>query len=60
MEEKLLSVREACEMTGLSRSTLWRLERSGEFPRRRQIAKRRVAFLHSEVRRWMQSREAVA
>src|SRR4051812_38373563 len=35
---RLLRPRVVCERTGLSRSTLWRLERRGDFPVHRQIS----------------------
>lgn len=44
------------ERTGLSRSTIWRLERRGEFPRHRRISTNVVAWLETEVVDWIQSR----
>lgn len=35
--------------TGLSTSTIWRLEKEGLFPKRRKISKRAVAWLSSEI-----------
>jgi len=46
-------------VTGLSRMTIWRLERSGGFPRRRQLGPRSVAWLESDVEEWIHSRPAV-
>ena len=46
------------ERTGLSRSTIWRLEQQGLFPRRRRISHRRVAWAAEEVLTWTQSRIA--
>jgi prophage regulatory protein len=46
--------------TGLSRSTIWRLERRGEFPRHRRISRNAVAWIEAEVADWMQSRAASA
>jgi prophage regulatory protein len=42
--------------TGLSRSTIWRLERRGEFPRHRRISRNAVAWIEAEVTDWMQSK----
>jgi prophage regulatory protein len=42
--------------TGLSRSTIWRLERRGEFPRHRRISPNAVAWVESEVTDWIRSR----
>ena len=47
------------ERTGLSRSTIWRLERQGVFPKHRQISSNAVGWLEQEVNDWMQSREQV-
>lgn len=46
--------------TGLSRSTIWRLERRGEFPRHRRISRNAVAWVEAEVVDWMQSTAASA
>lgn len=47
------------ERTGLSRSTIWRLERAGLFPRRRRISANVVAWLESEVSAWIEGRVAL-
>ena len=44
------------ERTGLSRSTIWRLERRGDFPRHRRISANAVAWVEEEVTRWIQLR----
>ena len=42
--------------TGLSRSTVRRLEQSGQFPKRRQLGARSVAWLADEIDQWVASR----
>jgi len=42
--------------TGLSRSTIWRLERHGGFPRHRRISKNAVAWVENEVIAWMRAK----
>jgi prophage regulatory protein len=42
--------------TGLSRSTIWRLERRGEFPRHRRISRNVVAWVEAEVSAWIQAK----
>ena len=32
---------------------IWKLEKAGKFPRRRQLGPRRVAWIESEVDAWM-------
>lgn len=46
------------DRTGLSRSTIWRLERRGEFPRHRRISVNAVGWIESEVDEWVLSRES--
>jgi prophage regulatory protein len=46
------------ERTGLSRSTIWRLERCGAFPRHRRISANTVAWLEDEVDVWIRERVA--
>lgn len=55
---RLLRPRTVCERTGLSRSTLWRLERRGAFPRHRQISTNAVGWLEEEVTAWIRTRTA--
>lgn len=43
-------------LTGLSRTTLWRLSRAGEFPKPVPLSRGRSAFLESEVLKWMRER----
>ena len=43
----------------LSRTTLWRLERAGKFPRRIAISKKRVAWRRTAIEAWLE-RRAVA
>ena len=44
----------------LSEVTIWRMEKTGQFPARRQISPGRVAWLASEVDAWIASRSQVA
>lgn len=42
--------------TGLSRTTIWRLERHGDFPRHRRISTNAVAWAEHEVSDWIRSK----
>ncbi|MDY0384636.1 helix-turn-helix transcriptional regulator [Trichlorobacter sp.] len=44
----------------LSDTTIWRLEKAGKFPKRRQLSPGRVGWLASEVDAWIESRETAA
>lgn len=48
------------EMTGASRSSIFRWERSGCFPKRRQLGSHSVGWLSSEVEQWITSREIIS
>jgi predicted DNA-binding transcriptional regulator AlpA len=41
---------------GLSRTTIWRLERDGQFPKRRLITGKIVAWDEGEIDDWIKSR----
>ena len=41
------------DRTGLSRSTIWRLERRGGFPKHRRISANAVGWLEQEVNDWV-------
>ena len=56
MENRIIRKPEAASMTGLSEVTLWRLEKEGKFPKRRQLSSSRtVGYLLSEVLTWMEA-----
>ena len=57
--DRFLREREVHNLTGLSRTTRWRLEKAGKFPRRRQISTNAVAWLESEVLEWMKDKAAL-
>lgn len=50
---KIIGQNEICEITGLSRSTIWRMERDGQFPKRRQVSPSRIGWLSSEINEWL-------
>ncbi len=60
MKDRFLREPEVARVTGLSRTTRWRMERRGEFPRRRSISRNAVAWLASEIETWMVERAEVA
>jgi predicted DNA-binding transcriptional regulator AlpA len=56
MADRIMNTPEVVEATGVSRTTLWRLEREGKFPRRRQLIGHRIGWLESEIDEWIQAR----
>ena len=53
---RLLTLREVCEMTGLSRSSIYAMMAAGEFPRPIRIGARAVRWYENEVRAFIASR----
>jgi len=47
---------EVRKITGLSDSTLWRLEKAKKFPQRRRLSTSACGWLLSEVMAWVRSR----
>lgn len=47
------------DRTGLSRTTIWRLERQGVFPKHRRISPNVVGWLEQEVNEWVLGRAQV-
>jgi prophage regulatory protein len=55
----MLKRRDVVALTGLSYTTIWRMEPKGEFPARRKLSAGRVGWIREEVVAWLQSREKV-
>jgi predicted DNA-binding transcriptional regulator AlpA len=56
---KFIRFKAVRERTGLSRSTIWRLDRAGAFPRHHQISANAVAWMEQDVVNWIQSKAGV-
>lgn len=52
-DNRLMRWHEVHELVGSSRSTVWRWERAGTFPRRVQTGPKSVAWRASEVYAWV-------
>ncbi len=57
---QILRLNEVADMTGLSRVTIWRMERAGKFPERISLSPRRVGWRRDEVHEWLESRPRVS
>lgn len=44
---------------GLSRTTIWRLEKNGQFPKRVRLGQNSVGWLKGDVDTWLESRKGV-
>ena len=58
--DRIVREEERRKVTGISRSTWWRLERQGQAPKRRQISENAVGWLESDLRAWLATRTAKA
>lgn len=59
-DDRILRNKDLDVITGLSRTTRWRLERAGNFPARRQLSKLAVGWLKSEIDVWMNGKDLAA
>ena len=54
MGEKMLKVKHVTELTGLSRTTIWRACRSGKFPLPLELSPNLIAWPASEIDEWLE------
>lgn len=57
-DDRLLSWSRVHDLTGLSRSTAWRLQRVGAFPKSVALSPGRVAWWESELTAWKKTRSS--
>lgn len=57
-EDRLLTWNKVRDVTGLSRSTAWRLQRLGDFPEPVRISVNRVGWWESELTAWKETRKS--
>lgn len=57
---KIIGRKDMLELVNLSYTTIWRMERCGKFPSRKQLSARRVGWFQSEVMQWLHTRPALA
>ncbi|MCX5888449.1 MAG: AlpA family phage regulatory protein [Deltaproteobacteria bacterium] len=55
MEQQIIREKEIVKITGLSRTSIWRKQRDGSFPKRVRLGSgRAVGWLRSSVESWLQ------
>jgi prophage regulatory protein len=57
LTERLIRFPELKTICGLSRSTVWRLESEGKFPRSIRISKRALGWSLMEILQWIESKK---
>ena len=55
----ILRVQEVSRRVGLSRTTLWRLAKRGEFPQARKLTAKTIGWLESDVEEWIETRARI-
>lgn len=55
-QERILRLDEVTQMVGVSRTTLWRMERKGDFPARIPLSSRSVGWRSIDIDNWMKNR----
>jgi len=56
--KRVLSQQAVLARVPVSRTTLWRMERAGDFPTRIQISANRIGWLEADVDAWLDERKA--
>lgn len=54
--DRIIRASEVLTMTGLSRTTIWRMENRDEFPRRVSLGANSVGWKLSEIKHWISER----
>jgi len=60
MNDHVLRVPDVVKKTGLSRGTIWRMEKQGKFPSRVKLTDYAIGYRNSEVETWLTNRPKVA
>lgn len=56
----ILSRAEVVKFTGISYSTIYRMERLNQFPKRRSLSTKRVGWVYEELVDWVNSRSSAS
>jgi len=59
-KQEVIRPRDLPRETGLSRTTIWRIEKKGDFPKRIRLSAGAVGYRRAEVEAWLESRQIVA
>lgn len=55
---RLISIKDVCKLTSLSRTSIDKLRKSGNFPKDVKLGPKRIAFVRTEVLEWVEERIA--
>lgn len=51
----VMRLSEVKRITGLSRTTIWEMERAGKFPKHAQLTAKSIGWLESQIDGWMET-----
>ena len=54
--QKIYRLKNVIEVTGMSRSTIYRLMEQGKFPKPIKLSQRIIGFLEEDIDQWIQER----
>lgn len=54
---KIIRPTQLAKLLGVSKTTLWRLEKSSELPERYSISERIVGWKESDIKEWLESKK---
>ena len=57
--DRIVRAKEVVEMTGLYRTTIWRMERYKSFPARVSLGKNSVGWKLSDIQKWVDTRNKI-
>ena len=58
--QEVLRIKQVIRITKLSRTSIWRKERAGDFPRRLRLGPNAVGWIADEIYAWVASRPRVS
>lgn len=53
MSNRVIKIKEVCELTSLSKTTIYRRINDGSFPKPISLGPQRIAFLEKDVENWI-------
>ena len=57
-DTRIIKVDEVQKLTSLSRSTIWRLENTGKFPKKVRLSQKSIGWLESDIQTWIKTRKS--
>jgi prophage regulatory protein len=53
---RIMRLKEVVRMVGLSKATVWNMDRKGKFPKHRKLGPRSTGWLDTEIHEWIHER----